>query len=172
MPINATRSLSRTLSMCTWQLMRERSIAQQRGTAVKQSSAAYTNSAGVPTSSTAGSRRGVARCAVCDCRVESAHQACSIHCSSVAVCMVWLHAGCCAARPQACRRSPRPHRSSQPQPPQRRTAKVTHVRISYASAHEHSSSHSAGTHIHAPWHTRAAPRWWRMRGSAQPFAPL
>jgi len=174
MPINATRSLSRTLSMRTWQLMRERSIAQQRGTAVKQSSAAYTNSAGAPTSSTAGSRRGVARCAVCDCRVESAHQACSIHCSSVAACMVWAAcAGCCAARPQACRRSPRPS------PPltaaaqtQRHSKGLAHVRISYASAHEHSSSHSAGTHIHAPWHTRAAPRWWRMRGSAQPFAPL
>jgi len=84
-----------------------------------------------------------------------------------------LHAGCCAARPQACRRSPRPS------PPltaaaqtQRHSKGLAHVRISYASAHEHSSSHSAGTHIHAPWHTRAAPRWWRTRGSAQPFAPL
>ena len=48
MPINATRSLARTLSMHRWQLTGERNAARRRGTTGEHSSAAHTNSAGAP----------------------------------------------------------------------------------------------------------------------------
>ena len=153
MPINATRALSRTLSMHRWQLTRERNAAQQRGTAVTQSGAAHTNSAGAPTGRP-GSRRGVARCAVRDCRVESAHQACSVRCSSMAACWYVLHAQVVVLpglRPAVALRAP--HRRSPHT--QRRTAKGTHVRISYASAHEHSKfTQSRHARTHAMAHTQ------------------